>query len=61
MMMPKLIFHSIEGEWIPIKVGRVLYDKSLSPKKPVEIMGPHDSAQTVSRDFYSGKIYEFVN
>jgi len=61
VMIPTLFFHSVEDEWIPIEMGRLLYEKALPPKSFFEMRGPHDSAPMDSMELYNEKLSEFVN
>ncbi|HDO25799.1 MAG TPA: alpha/beta hydrolase, partial [Nitrospirae bacterium] len=57
---PKLIFHSVNDEIIPVELGRKLFNAASEPKEFVEVRGGHNDTFFVSRDIFISKIDEFV-
>ncbi len=59
--IPKLHFHSLSDEIVPLRLGRKLYDNAPEPKEFVNLQGGHNDSFIVSRDTYISKIDAFID
>ncbi len=59
--IPKLIFHSINDEIVPFKLGRRLFDNAAEPKEFAEMKGGHNDAFIISKDIFVSKVDSFIN
>jgi len=58
--IPKLFFHSPEDRFVPIRLGRKLYDAAPPPKKFIETSGGHNDNHAVSQEVWIQGIREFL-
>ena len=57
---PKLIFHSVNDEIVPFRLGQALFKAAEEPKTFVELRGGHNEAFWDSKDAWLNGIKSFL-
>ena len=53
---PKLIFHSVDDEIVPVEHGKKLFEAARESKEFVQLRGGHNDAFVISRELFMEKI-----